>query len=321
MRLASNVIEGMMMSKQFRDNTDQINALDFTEDGEFLISSSDDESLVLYNASSGKREKIIPSKKYGAYLVRFTHDKNAVVYASKNDWDESLRHLDFSKGAVYKQYFKGHRDRVVSLSMSPKSDFFLSSSLDNTIRLWDLKSPSCQGLLRKKVNPFVSFDPQGVIFAMATSVNVVKLYDLRTFDKGPFATFLLRHQPVEWTGIKFSPDGKLLLLPTTKNKIFLMDSFNGDLKQTFTGFPNSSNLHLEASFSPDGQYVLSGAEDGSIYVWETSTGKRVSIWKGHTGPVNAVQWNPKKVMVASGCTKMAFWVPPDGKTDFQPTFL
>lgn len=101
-------------------------------------------------------------------------------------------------------------------------------------------------------------------------MNVVKLYDLRTFDKGPFATFLLRHQPVEWTGIKFSPgrvyylietyelDGKLLLLPTTKNKIFLMDSFNGDLKQTFTGFPNSSGLHLEASFSPDGQYVLSG---------------------------------------------------------------
>lgn len=28
-----------MMSKQFRDNTDQINALDFSEDGEFLISS------------------------------------------------------------------------------------------------------------------------------------------------------------------------------------------------------------------------------------------------------------------------------------------
>lgn len=69
------------------------------------------------------------------------------------------------------------------------------------------------------MNPFVSFDPQGIIFAMATSgflfpsishfpVNVVKLYDLRTFDKGPFATFLLRHQPVEWTGIKFSPGSK-----------------------------------------------------------------------------------------------------------------
>lgn len=98
-------------------------------------------------------------------MIRFTHDKNAVVYASKNDWDESLRHLDFSKGAVYKQYFKGifcfiwsiakgHRDRVVSLSMAPKSDFFLSSSLDNTIRLWDIKSPSCQVVLVSSSSDF-----------------------------------------------------------------------------------------------------------------------------------------------------------------------
>lgn len=33
--------------------------------------------------------------------------------------------------------------RVIALSMSPVDDIFLSGSLDNTIRLWDLKSPNC----------------------------------------------------------------------------------------------------------------------------------------------------------------------------------
>ena len=41
--------------------------------------------------------------------------------------------------------FQGHRDRVLSLAMSPSDDTFFSSSLDNTIRFWDTRSPNCQG--------------------------------------------------------------------------------------------------------------------------------------------------------------------------------
>ena len=38
----------------------------------------------------------------------------------------------------YLRYFKGHRDRVLSISMCPAADTFISSSLDATVRLWDL---------------------------------------------------------------------------------------------------------------------------------------------------------------------------------------
>ncbi len=34
--------------------------------------------------------------------------------------------------------------RVVTLTMSPLDDAFLSGSLDKTIRLWDLRSQNCQ---------------------------------------------------------------------------------------------------------------------------------------------------------------------------------
>jgi COMPASS component SWD2 len=33
---------------------------------------------------------------------------------------------------------------VTSLNMSPANDTFLSTSMDGTLRLWDLRSPSCQ---------------------------------------------------------------------------------------------------------------------------------------------------------------------------------
>jgi COMPASS component SWD2 len=46
--------------------------------------------------------------------------------------------------------------------------------------------------------------------------------------QGPFATFNVEHHTaLQWSGIKFSNDGKYILLPTTDSPIFLIDAFTG----------------------------------------------------------------------------------------------
>jgi COMPASS component SWD2 len=67
--------------------------------------------------------------------------------------------------------------------MSPVDDTFLSASLDDTVRFWDLRTSACQGLLRRKGRPSVAYDPNGLVFAIALDNNTIKLYDLRNFDK------------------------------------------------------------------------------------------------------------------------------------------
>jgi len=308
MKLTDDVVRSMAMGKVFKDNSNKINSIDFYHDGELMVSSSDDESVHVYNTNSGEMQKVVLSKKYGVDQIRFTHAKDAVICASKNGWDESLRYLSLYDNR-YLRYFKGHRDRVVSLAMCPINDMFLSGSLDDTIRLWDLRTSACQGLLRRKGRPTVAFDPQGMVFAVASAINTVKLFDIRSYDKGPFATFVVHNNPVEWTGMKFSPDGKYLLLSTNESLIFLIDSFSGAKVQQYQSFANDSGSSIEASFSPEAQYVISGSEDGKVHVWNTLSGEEVSVWKGHAGPVGVVQWNPKTMMVASGCSAMVFWIP------------
>jgi COMPASS component SWD2 len=308
MKLTDEVVKSMAMGKVFKDNANKINAMDFYKDGELLVTSGDDESVHVYNTNTGEMQKVVYSKKYGVDLIRFTHNNNAVICASKNGWDESLRFLSLYDNR-YLRYFKGHRDKVVSLAMSPIDDTFLSGSLDDTIRLWDLRTNACQGLLRRKGRPAVAYDPQGLIFAVSSSVNTIKLYDVRSFDKGPFSTFQVDYHPIEWTSMKFTNDGKHILLATNENIIFLIDAFDGQTVRKYQSFVNDNSSTIEASFSPDAQYVLSGSEDGTIHVWHKESGQEVAVWTGHAGPVGVVQWNPKSMMVASGCSSLVFWIP------------
>ncbi|KAH1167793.1 hypothetical protein KIL84_003276 [Mauremys mutica] len=257
MKLTDNVLRSFRVAKVFRENSDKINCFDFSPNGETVISSSDDDSIVLYDCQEGKPKRTLYSKKYGVDLIRYTHAANTVVYSS-NKIDDTIRYLSLHDNK-YIRYFPGHSKRVVALSMSPVDDTFISGSLDKTIRLWDLRSPNCQGLMHLQGKPVCSFDPEGLIFAAGVNSEMVKLYDLRSFDKGPFATFKMQYdRTCEWTGLKFSNDGKLILISTNGGFLRLIDAFKGAVLHTFGGYNNSKAVTLEASFTPDSQFIMIG---------------------------------------------------------------
>jgi COMPASS component SWD2 len=92
--------------------------------------------------------------------------------------------------------------------------------------------------------------------------------------------------------------------------IKLIDSYNGATLQSFTGHLNSKNLPLEASFSPDSQFVISGSTDGRIHIWNAENGQKVCVLNGdHKSAVQCVLFNPKYMMMASACSSMSFWLP------------
>lgn len=127
-------------------------------------------------------------------------------------------------------------------------------------------------------------------------------------QQGPFATFKLQYdRTCEWTGLKFSNDGKLILLSTNGGTLRILDAFKGAVLHSFVvreeswnilpgiklvfefqklnlfwsickswkhnqlmagclcvcfvfmqGYNNSKGVTLEASFTPDSQFVMIG---------------------------------------------------------------
>ena len=55
MKLVDSVLSSFRVVKVFRDNSDQVNRIDFAPNGETLVTSGNDDSIVIYDcAHEGK---------------------------------------------------------------------------------------------------------------------------------------------------------------------------------------------------------------------------------------------------------------------------
>ncbi|XP_062173557.1 protein ANTHESIS POMOTING FACTOR 1-like [Alnus glutinosa] len=155
--------------------------------------------------------KTTNSKKYGVDLVCFTSHPKTVIYSSKND-------------NKYLRYFKGHHDRVVSLSLCSRKECFISGSLDQTVLLWDQQADKCQSLLRVQGRPATSYGEQGLVFAIASG-GYIRMFDARKYEMGPFDIFSVGGETSDANVVKFSSDGRVVLLTTMDGHIHVLDSF------------------------------------------------------------------------------------------------
>ena len=238
--------------------------------------------------------------------------------------EHTLQALPLTPCAFSAHLQQGHTSWVTSLAMSPKSDAFLTASQDGTCRLWDVRTNVCSGALRcSTTSPVAAFDHQGLVFAVVTTDGVLKMFDAREYDKGPFdvCVFDAGHHPTPagtTTSISFTLDGKQLLL-CSGGHIYVLDAFNGQRLQCIpipqAAAPSAYALPpppCEPCFTPDGRCVVSGAPDGLVHIWNAATGAELRpAWRGHAGVPSCLRWSPTRCLAASGCTAggLALWIP------------
>ncbi|KAI0058772.1 WD40 repeat-like protein [Artomyces pyxidatus] len=281
-----------------------ITGLSFDDRGDQLITAAEDETFRLYSCRTGKHTKTLYSKKYGVDLPRFTHKNTAIIHASTKE-DDTIRYHSLHDNK-YLQYFKGHKQRVVSLEMSPVDDGFMSGSMDKTVRLWDLRTPNCRGVLNLPASPLIAYDCTGLVFAVAVNqYQRILLYDHANFDKAPFLTITLDDptlsqitfppRPIYMTSMAFSSNGKYLLVGCSGDAHYVLDSFEGHLLAKLEGFIGLERRRLdvpptitpqrgcsgeEVSWTPDSKFIVGGSLDGRICVWD------VQNLMPRTGPID-----------------------------------
>ncbi|CAL5218819.1 g548 [Coccomyxa viridis] len=311
MQLDDDVIRTFGIGRIFKDSAGRVNSLDFHRSEEVLITAGDDDSIRTYNTLTGEPTKSVYSRKYGVANICCTHDPMSVIYTSTKGRDHGIRYHTLHDNK-YIRYFTGHTERVTGLCICPSTDLFISSSEDCAVRMWDLRSMNCEGLLETPAKSAVAFDQQGLIFAVATNNGLIRLYDSKNYQAGPFSTFLIDQElnnPASISSVTFSNDGKLMAV-SLEGRVYLLDALEGNVQARFdNGLSLTAGPALEASFSPDSRYLISGTSDHSIAVWSIEKQRAVAQWTGLKALNSALKWSPRRMLVASADSVLALWVP------------
>ncbi|KAG2357418.1 WD40-repeat-containing domain protein [Suillus spraguei] len=176
----------------------------------------------------------------------------------------------------------------------PIDDGFMSGSVDKTVRLWDLRPPTCRGLLKPTASPIVAYDSSGLVFAVGVNhYSRILLYDQANYDKDPFLTITLEDptlalvsyppRPIYMTSLSFSSNAKYILVGCSGDAHYILDAFEGHLLAKLEGHvglerrrmdapqtidPSKGNSGEEVSWTPDSKYVVSGSLNGKIVIWD-----------------------------------------------------
>lgn len=132
----------------------------------------------------------------------------------------------------------------------------------------------------------VTFSPDGRTAATASyEEDEARVWDAATGQKIAELTQPgIEHGSL--TGLSFSPDGNLVVAGSVFGTAWVWETHTGKLVVTLYGHNPRASAH-SAAFSPDGKFIITASgsspfnTDKTARVWELSTGRALSVLRGH----------------------------------------
>jgi len=116
----------------------------FSNAGDKIASASDDQTVRLWDVSTGNALQVLRDHDEAVYAVAFSNDDTVVVSASK---DELVRVWEVSTGAL-RFRLNGHINAINALASSPTCPWVASAALDAVVVVWDVSVGKLVSMMR-----------------------------------------------------------------------------------------------------------------------------------------------------------------------------
>ena len=197
----------------FEGHLANVNSVNFSADGKYLASGSDDGTIIIWDANNGEKLKILEGESWSICSVCWSP---YVKYLASGSSDEIIVIWDANSGQKIKT-LEGHSHIVNSVCWSPDGNYLASGSWDNTVKLWNAKSGECiQTLEGHSFFVYsVAWSPDGNYLASGSWDNTVKIWDA----KSGVCMLTFEEHSDDVNSVSWSPDGKYLASGAEDNTV------------------------------------------------------------------------------------------------------
>ncbi|MBW6491595.1 MAG: protein kinase [Lentimicrobium sp.] len=280
--------------KTLYGHTYSVKSVAFSPDGRYALSGSKDNTVRLWEISTGNEVRRFEGHTGMIKSVAFSIDGRRVLSGSN---DETVRLWEISTGKEVKK-FDGHQGEVESVAFAPDGGYALSGCSRSiySLKLWNIATLKEEKQLEWYSDNVwsIAFSPDGML-ALSGSDKTIRLWNLET---GKTIRWFEGHSN-SVLSISFSPDGKYALSGSADHTIRLWTISNGKELRRFEGHYEAVN---SIAFSDDGRYALSGSFDNTLRLWFISNGKELLRFDEHEGTVNSVAFSKDCRYALSGST-------------------
>jgi WD40 repeat protein len=257
--------------RRFSGHTDWVNGVAFSPDGQTALSASGDGRLILWDIETGSAIRHFEGHTGGVNGVVFGPDSQSgadhPTALSASD-DSSLILWNLASGEVLRR-FNGHSGGVKSVTISPFIQtgegapmLALSGSEDTSIILWDLGTGEVVHHFEGHTSQIIdlAFTPDGNAFLSTANDQSLRLWSIESGEQ--------IDQEIFSGGANFlaiSPDGRTVV-HGHNFEVQIRDIQQWQRRGRLLGHSDLSSVKSIA-ISPDGSLILSGADDGSLRLW------------------------------------------------------
>ncbi|MCK9196864.1 MAG: caspase family protein [Syntrophales bacterium] len=303
----------------------EIESLDYSRNGKLIISGGRT-SLKLWDAATGKEIRTFTGITDAIYSVAFSPDASLVLTGCAN---HKAKLWDVETGKAIKEFTGLTKDDLIdSVAFSPDGRTALTGGSDKTIRLWDVATG-------REIRAFtghtawvnsVGFSPDGKYALSGSWDGAIKLWDIstgaeiRTFKEiktaSEYKAVRVNMRSADRRGrggalpaaVAAPSKADVPPAPAVRDSTIKPSGGGTDIPPALIvrqaekmawNIESMKNRISTVIFSPDGKYLLSGAWDSTIRMWDVSTGQKIKTFAGHTGRINSLAFSSDGARVLS----------------------
>ena len=253
----------------------------FSPDGTRIVSGSEDNTLRLWDASTGQPIGApLQGHEDAVNSVAFSPDGTRIVSGSE---DKTLRLWDASTGQPIGAPLQGHEHGVTSVAFSPDGTRIVSGSEDKTLRLWDASTGQPIGA------PLQGHEERVYERGLQPRRHAHRLRQ-RGQDPAPVGR---QHGPAHRRAAAGASRMRCLAWPSAPTARASSPAVR--TRPCACGTPARASPSARrcrgiedavtsVAFSPDGTRIVSGSGDKTLRLWDASTGQPIGApLQGHRG--------------------------------------